>query len=142
MSLTYEIPMYNVSNLQACGAAQNQQIDLCTCSHVSPMIAIKIRKHSAAQRCLLTVSRELKGTQETLMTCFDLFHVIHWFDCRDFLFSCNFLHVCMSVVQIISRQVRYLRIAERHKSYNPCRWVRTDWPVYPQILRPSRINLD
>lgn len=96
VSLTYEIPMYNVSNLQACGAAQNQQIDLCTCSHVSPMIAIKIRKHSAAQRYLLTVSRELKGTQETLMTCFDLFHVIHWFDCRDFfiflqIFAC--LHV-------------------------------------------------
>ncbi|CAE7263219.1 AP4M [Symbiodinium sp. CCMP2592] len=22
------------------------------------------------------------------------------------------------------RSVRYLRIAERHKSYNPCRWVR------------------
>ena len=24
----------------------------------------------------------------------------------------------------VSVQVRYLRIAERHKSYNPCRWVR------------------
>ena len=27
-------------------------------------------------------------------------------------------------------QVRYLRIAERHKSYNPCRWVRLVSDVY------------
>ena len=91
---------------------------------------------------------ELKGAQESSMTCFDLLHVIllyhayHGLTAKTVYLLAILLLVCMSVVQIISRQVRYLRIAERHKSYNPCRWVRTAWTVCPQILGLSRINLD
>ena len=84
---------------------------------------------------------ELEGAQESSGTCFDLL-LYHGLTAKTVYLLAIFLLVCMSVVQIISRQVRYLRIAERHKSYNPCRWVRTAWTVCPQILGLSRINLD